>query len=117
MVVTYLEKIREKFQEEMISINTELSTSNILLKENVEIIKFLESNIDHNYEGFTPRQLDGFNLRKIDELKIEQKSIQEKIDLLNNKISILDEEIKKVTEVILIAKENDRIIRCKKNTN
>jgi len=111
MVVTYLENIREKYQEEMISINTELNNLKILLKENVEIIKFLESNIDRNYEAFTPRQIDGFNLRKISELKIEQEELKKKIDLLSIKIDALNDELKKVTEVIVIAKENDKIIK------
>ena len=111
MVVTYLEKIREKLQEEQINLNTELSIVNIKLKENTEIIKFLELNIDRNFEAFTPRQVDGFNLRKIDELKIEQNEIKDKIDLLNTKLSMIDEELIKVTDVIKVAKENDKIIR------
>jgi len=114
MVVTYLEKIREKLQEEQINLNTELSIVNIKLKENTEIIKFLELNIDRNFEAFTPRQVDGFNLRKIDELKIEQNEIKDKIDMLNTKLSMIDEELIKVTDVIKVAKENDKIIRSLK---
>ena len=111
MVVTYLERIREKLQEEHININTELSIVNIQLKENVEIIKFLESSVDRNIEAFTPTQIDGFNLRKIDELKIEQTEIKDKIEMLNTKLSILNEELEKITEVIKVAEENDKIIR------
>lgn len=111
MVVTYLEKIREKLQEEQININTELSISNIQLKENVEIIKFLESSVDRNFEAFTPRQVDGFNLRKIDELKSEQSDINDKINMLNTKLSMLNNELEELTDVIKVAKENDKIIR------
>ena len=114
MVVAYLERIREKLQEEQINLNTELSIVNIKLKENTEIIKFLELNIDRNFEAFTPRQVDGFNLRKIDELKIEQNEIKDKIDMLNTKLSMIDEELIKVTDVIKVAKENDKIIRSLK---
>ena len=114
MVVTYLEKIREKLQEEHINLNTELSIVNIKLKENTEIIKFLESNIDRNFEAFTPRQVDGFNLRKIDELKIEQNEIKDKIDMLNTKLSMVGEELIKVTDVIKVAKESDKLIRSLK---
>ncbi len=110
MVVGYLERIREKLQEEQININTELSITNIQLKENVEIIKFLESSVDRNFEAFTPRQVDGFNLRKIDELKSEQNEINDKINMLNIKLSMLNEELEKVTDVIKVAKENDKII-------
>lgn len=110
MVVAYLENIREKFQNEIISANSELSNLHFLLKENVEIIKLLESNVDRNYEGFTPRQVDGFNLRKINELKIEQDELKKKICLLNENIFSLNVELKKVTDVIIVAKENDKII-------
>lgn len=111
MVVTYLERIREKLQEEQININTELSITNIKLKENTEIIKFLESSVDRNFEAFTPRQIDGFNLRKIDELKIEQADINDRINMLNTKLSLVNDELVKVTDVIKVAKENDVIIR------
>ena len=111
MVVTYLERIRERLQEEQININTELSIVNIKMKENVEIIKFLESNIDRNFEAFTPRQIDGFNLRKIDELRLEQDDITDKLNMLNTKLAMVEDELNKLTEVIKIAKENDIILR------
>lgn len=108
MVVAYLEKIREKLQEEKININTELSIVNMQLKENMEIIKFLEAGIDRSIEGFTPRQVDGFNYRKIEELKMEQKSIQEKIRELTLKSNTLEDELSEVMEVIGIARENEK---------
>lgn len=111
MVVTYLERIRERLQEEEININTELSIVNMKMKENVEIIKFLESNIDRNFEAFTPRHIDGFNLRKIDELRLEQNDIFDKINMLQTKLSMVEEELEKLTEVIITAKENDKILR------
>lgn len=111
MVVTYLERIREKLQEEQIRLNTELSIANMKLKETVEIIKFLEAGIDRNFEAFTPRQVDGFNLRKIDELNIEQNEIKDTINMLNTKLSMVNSELEKVTEVIKIAKENDQKLK------
>ena len=111
MVVGYLERIRERLLEEQININAELNVMNIKFKENVEIIKFLESGIDRNFEAFTPRQIDGFNLRKIDELKIEQSDIKDNIDMLQTKLSMANTELEKVTEVIKIAKENDRKLK------
>ena len=111
MVVTYLERIREKFQEEQININTQLSIANIQLRENVEIIKFLESNVDRNFEAFTPRQVDGFNIRKIDELKDEQIEINDRISILQTELEMTNEELEKITEVIKVAKENYKIIK------
>ena len=111
MVVSYLERIRNRFQEEQIDLNTDLSVANLKFKENVEIIKFLESSIDRNIESFTPRQLGGFNLRKVDELRLEQEELTEKINMLNTKLTMVTEELTNLAEVIKIAKENDRILK------
>ena len=107
MVVEYLETIRTRLLEEQINFNTELNIANMKFRENVEIIKFLESSIDRNFEAFTPRHIDGFNLRKIDELKIEQSDIQENIDMIQTKLDMVNTELEKVSEVIKVAKEND----------
>lgn len=107
MVVEYLERIRTRLLEEQINFNTELNIANMKFRENVEIIKFLESSIDRNFEAFTPRHIDGFNLRKIDELKIEQTDIQENIDMIQTKLDMVNTELEKVSEVIKVAKEND----------
>ena len=107
MVVEYLERIRTRLFEEQINFNTELNIANMKFRENVEIIKFLESSIDRNFEAFTPRHIDGFNLRKIDELKIEQTDIQENIDMIQTKLDMVNIELEKVSEVIKVAKEND----------
>ncbi len=111
MVVAYLEKLREDFQEEYINFTTEMNIAKNELKENIEIIKILEANIDRNFESFTPRQVDGFNKRKIDELKIEQSNIQDKLNMLSTQIMMLDEKIDELNKVIKVAKEQDKIIR------
>lgn len=111
MVVTYLEKLREDLQEEHINFSTKLSIANNELKENIEILKILEFNIDRNLESFTPRQVDGFNKRKIEELKLEQSSIKEKINELSEKLINLEKNISELNKVIKVAKEQDKIIR------
>ena len=105
MVVNYLEKIRGKYQEELIELNSALSVALCEMRENVEIIKLLEANDDPNFESFTPRPVNSFNKTKIIELKDEQKVIEVKIEDLKDKISSVEAEISEVTEVIRIAKE------------
>ena len=105
MVVNYLEKIREKFQNELIDLNLLLGKALNEQRENVEIIKLLESNNDPNYESFTPRPVNSFNKTKIIELKEEQKVLEQQIDELKEKIDIVEKEISEVTEVIKVAKE------------
>ena len=105
MVVNYLEKIREKFQNELIDLNLLLGKTLNEQRENVEIIKLLESNNDPNYESFTPRPVNSFNKTKIIELKEEQKVLEQQIDELKEKIDVVEKEISEVTEVIKVAKE------------
>lgn len=105
MVVNYLEKIREKFQNELIDLNLLLNIALSEHRENVEIIKLLEDNNDPNFESFTPRPVNSFNKTKILELKEEQKVLDEKIRDLKEKVESIEKEISEVTEVIKVAKE------------
>ena len=105
MVVNYLEKIREKYQSELIELNLLLTNALNEQRENVEIIKLLEVNDDPNFESFTPRPVNNFNKTKIVELKEEQKILEEKIQSLKEQIEDIKSEIAEVTEVIRVAKE------------
>lgn len=105
MVVSYLEKIRDKFQNELVELNASLNKVLNEQRENVEIIKLLESNDDPYFESFTPRPVNSFNKKKILELKEEQKSIVNRISNLKDKIENVEKEIKEVSEVIRVAKE------------
>lgn len=105
MVVNYLEKIREKYQRELIEINLLLNKALSEQRENTEIIKLLEVNDDPNFQSFTPRPVNSFNKTKIAELKEEQKVLEERIFDLKDQVSIIENEINEVTEVIRVAKE------------
>lgn len=105
MVITYLEKIRDKFIEEKIEINEKLNQSLITHKENTEFIKLLELNNDDNFEAFTPRTINSFNKRKIGELKDEQKVLENTIDEIKQRLQNVEKEIEEVNQVIKVAKE------------
>ena len=105
MVVSYLEKIREKFQNELIDLNLSLNKALSEQRENMEIIKLLEANDDPYFESFTPRPVNSFNKSKIIELKEEQKILEDRIAELKEKVENIESEISEVTEVIRVAKE------------
>lgn len=105
MVVNYLEKIREKFQNELIDLNLLLNKALAEYRENIEIIKLLEINNDPNFESFTPRPVNSFNKTKIMELKEEQKVLETRISDLKNKVASIESELDEVNEVIKVAKE------------
>ena len=105
MVVNYLEKIREKYQNELIDLNLLLNKALSEQKENIEIIKLLEANNDPNFESFTPHPVNSFNKIKIIELKEELKVLEGNIEELKEKVKHIEMEISEVTEVIKVAKE------------
>lgn len=105
MVINYLEKIREKYRNELIELNLSLRKTLSVQRENIEIIKLLELNDDPNFESFTPRPVNSFNKKKIMELNEEQKIVEQKIADLKEKIAGVEKEIEEVTEVIRVAKE------------
>jgi len=105
MVVNYLEKIREKYQSELIELNLLLNKALSEQRENIEIIKLLEANDDPNFESFTPRPVNSFNKIKIAELKEEKKELEQRISDLKEKVESTEKEIAEVTEVIRVAKE------------
>ena len=105
MVVNYLEKIREKYQSELIELKLSLNKTLSEQRENTEIIKLLEVNDDPNFESFTPRPVNSFNKTKILELKEKQKVLEQKILDLETKVKSVEDEIIEVTEVIKVAKE------------
>jgi len=105
MVVAYLEKIKDGFIEEKVDIQSKLTDALIIKKENIEFIKLLEQNNDTNFEVFTPRTVNSFHKKKIEELKEEQKNIEEFINELKVKLENIDKEIEEVSLVISIAKE------------
>lgn len=105
MVVAYLEKIKDGFIEEKVDIQSKLTDALIIKKENIEFIKLLEQNNDTNFEVFTPRTVNSFHKKKIEELKEEQKNIEEFINELKEKLENIDKDIEEVSSVISVAKE------------
>ena len=102
---SYLEKIRDKYQNELIDLNLLLNKALSEQRENIEIIKLLEVNNDPNFESFTPRPVNSFNKTKIIELNEEQKVLEVKIQELKDKVASVENEINEVNEVIKVAKE------------
>lgn len=106
MVVEYLEKIRDKYNEERIELSRYLNDILKLHKENDEFIKVLQVNEDTNFESFTPREVNSFNKKKILELKENQKYLENKMEEISSDLQKIDEELEEIRNVIKIAKEN-----------
>ena len=105
MVITYLEKIKDKYLKEKIDIDANLIELLTLHKENVAFIKLLENDSDTSFEVFTPRTVNSFHEKKIEELRNEQKMLETRISELENIQNQIKKEIEEVTNVIKVAKD------------
>ena len=105
MVIAYLEKIRERFIEEQVDVQAKLTEKLILQKENIQFIKLLEENTDSNFEAFTPRTVNSFHKRKIEELKIELKTIEIDINELELSLQNIENELEEINIVLKDTKE------------
>lgn len=105
MVIAYLEKIRDKFIEEQVDIQTRLTEKLILQKENIQFIKLLEENTDSNFEVFTPRTVNTFHKRKIEELKVEIRTNEIEINDLKLTLESIENELEELNIVIKDTKD------------
>lgn len=105
MVKEYLEKIRQELLEEQVVIQKREKELQNHLKENIKFIQLLEETNDPNYAAFTPREVNGHNQKKIEELKEEQKEINRELQETREKSSDLIMRLDEVSSVIRVAKE------------
>ena len=108
MVKQYLEKVKEQLLERKIVVSNHISELSNTYKENIEFIKMLEETNDPNFESFTPREVNGFNRKKIVELESMQKSLTEELTKARQELSELDSDIYELNSVIKVARENIR---------
>lgn len=106
MVKEYLEKIKNDFIEQSVCLKEEIQSCENKIKENIQFIKVLEDTNDPNYEAFTPREVNGFNRKKIAELQEEQKVLTDKVTELRNELGEYDYKIAEITSVIKVANED-----------
>ena len=105
MVIAYLEKIRDKYNIERLNLSKELDEILKLQKENEEFIKVLKSNEDPHFASFSPREVNSFNKRKIEELLENQKKLENEMESISSKLQKIDEELEEIRCVIKVARE------------
>ena len=105
MVIAYLEKIRDKYYVERVNLSKELDDILKLQKENEEIIKVLKANEDPHFESFSPREVNTFNKRKIEELLENQNKLENEMENISDKLQKVDNELEEIRDVIKVARE------------
>ena len=100
MVVAYLERIRDKFIKEQIDTQSRLEDLLVRKKENIAFVQLLEENTDANFEVFTPRTVNTFHKRKIEELKNELETIEVEINHLESILQNIENELEEVNLVL-----------------
>ena len=106
MVNEYLEKIKNQLLERRIDVHKQMTELSNTYKENVEFIKILEESNDPTFESFTPREVNGFNRRKISELEEQQKRLTVELEEIRNEITQIDNDIYEISSVMKVAKGN-----------
>ena len=106
MVKEYLEKTRDGFLEEKISLMEQVTFLQNSMKQNIQMIQFLEDTNDPNIESFTPRQVNGYNKKKLVELQDEQKELIKQLNQLRTDVSTLDMKIDEINSVLKVVRED-----------
>ncbi len=106
MIKNYLEKTKENFILKKLDIQEQVNNLQIQLKENIEFIKLLDESSDIVYESFTPREVNGYHRKKIQELKNEQKQIASELNQARSNLVEIDYKIGEIDSVIKVAREN-----------
>lgn len=106
MVKEYLFKTRDGLMEERISWVEKVNSLHNKIKENIQMIQLLEDTNDPNFEAFTPREVNGYNRKKIVELEEEQQLLSEEISEARHMVSEYDNRIDEINSVIKVAKED-----------
>lgn len=104
MVISYLEKLQQQYEQEKFDAEKELNNLEIHLRENIEFIKLLDETNDPNYESFTPREVNSKNKTKIRELKETQQEIKESIANAKIACSECEQRLQELNAVIFQAK-------------
>lgn len=104
MIISYLEKLQQQYEQEKLDAEKELNNLEIHLRENIEFIKLLDETNDPNYESFTPREVNAKNKTKIRELRDSQKQIKESIENAKVLCSECEHRLEELNSVIIQAK-------------
>ena len=117
MVKEYLEKTRQKLVDQKNELKTKEKELHLHVRENIEFIRMLEDEIDPNYEAFTPRKVNAYNEKKIEELKQEQKDLTEQLNEVRQKLYDTGLDIDEIDSVIKVEAEKNASENVLKDNN
>ena len=101
-----LAKGKLSFLEEKISLMEQVTFLQNSMKQNIQMIQLLEDTNDPNIESFTPRQVNGYNKKKLVELQDEQKELIKQLNQLRTDVSTLDMKIDEINSVLKVVRED-----------
>lgn len=109
MVKEYLEKLHVEYEQEDHTLQEKIKNKKIQLKENIEFIKLLDETTDDSYESFTPREINSKNKTKITSLRDEQKVILQELDQLKIEEIAISQKIDELNSVMKFENERNEI--------
>lgn len=105
MVKEYLEKTKQKLVDQKKELKIKEKELHLHVRENIEFIRALEDEIDPNYEAFTPRKINAYNEKKIEELKQAQKLLTDQLNEVRQKLYETGLDIAEIDSVIKVEAE------------
>lgn len=106
MIISFLENLQNDYLKEKLDIEKEINDIQIHIKENTEFIKLLDETNDPNYESFTPREVNSKTKTKIQELRDEQKELQQHLEEVKNSYAGCLKKTEELSQVIHSAKNS-----------
>lgn len=108
MVKSYLEKCRQELLELQIDLTNQVQKIDMMMKEKIELIQYIELSEDPGYDSFSPQNFrTDMNQQKIRSIKKELKQYEEKVEDLRNRHENVASKIKEIESVIQMNKENE----------
>lgn len=103
MVKQYLENYRQELISQKIDLISRIQKSDMLIKENMELIHYVETSEDKSYDSFSPHIFESdHNKEKLKELRVRQKILQQESEKQNSELKIINNKIEELDDIILV---------------
>lgn len=110
MVKSYLEQCRQELLELQIDLTNQVQKIDLLMKEKIELIQYIESSEDESYDSFVPQNFrSDMNRQKIKNIRDELKQYEDRVEDLQNRSENVEYKIKEIESVIQVNKENESL--------
>lgn len=108
MVKQFLLKYEQELMEKKIDLTKSFQNNELLIRENEEYIRFVETSENEDYDSFAPQSYNRkSDLTKIKELKEKQKQLKEISARKKEEIENIDQRLSELSDIIEEVRNNE----------